>query len=89
MFTNEQQLLLEKFADLSDRLFEEGVISTDSFTGESGEYVSCRYFKLNKSERVTKAVDGICNLGYKYQVKAKVFSSPNNSFSVDKLNSNP
>lgn len=73
---------------MSDRLFEEGVISTDSFTGEIGEYVSCRYFKLNKSERVTKAVDGICNLGYKYQVKAKVFSTPNNSFSVDKLNSN-
>lgn len=88
MFTNEQQLLLEKFAHLSDQLFDKGVISTDSFTGEIGEYVACRYFKLNKSERVTKAIDGVCNSGYKYQVKAKVFSNPSNSFSVDKLKPN-
>jgi len=88
MFTNEQQLLLDKFADLSDRLFDEGVISTDSFTGEIGEYVACRHFILNKSERVAKAVDGVCNSGDKYQIKAKVFSSPSNSFSVDKLKPN-
>lgn len=88
MFTNEQQLLLDKFADLSDRLFDEGVISTDSFTGEIGEYVACRHFKLNKSKRVAKAIDGVCNSGYKYQVKAKVFSSPRNSFSIDKLKPN-
>jgi len=85
MFTKHQGELLRKFADLSDQLFTFGVTTTDSFTGEIGEYVACRHFKLNKSKRVTKAVDGVCELGNKYQVKAKVVSSERLSYRIDKL----
>lgn len=85
MFTSDQYKILERFAELSDQLFEEGVISTDSFTGEIGEYFACSHFHLKKTERVTEAVDGVCSLGKKYQVKSKVFSKNSSLFSVDKL----
>lgn len=82
MYTKEQEILLGKFADLSDNLFNLGITSTDSFTGEIGEYVACKHFNLDKTARVTRAVDGICKLGNKYQVKAKVVSK--NNFSYNK-----
>lgn len=78
MLTKPQRTLLRKFADLSDRLLELEIISTDSFTGEIGEYVVCNYFKLKKAPRITKGFDGVCALGDKYQVKAKIVSD--NSF---------
>lgn len=85
MFTKQQETLLDKFADLSDKLFDLGIISTDSFTGEIGEYVVCKHFKLKKSNRVTRAVDGVCELGNNYQVKAKVVSNNNFSYNITKL----
>jgi len=72
MFTKKQELLLETFADLSDQLFDSGIISTDSFTGEIGEYYACKLFDLKKAERVTRAFDGISKTGEKYQIKAKI-----------------
>ena len=74
-FDTEQELALEQFADYSDKLFDLGVITTDSFTGEIGEFVACKVFKLQKTERVTKAVDGVSQEGERYQVKSKVVSS--------------
>jgi hypothetical protein len=74
----EQENLLERFADLSDRLFQLGVIATDSFTGEIGEYYACQLFDLKKSARVTRAVDGVSKNGIRYQVKAKMVSSSYN-----------
>ena len=59
MFTEDQNLLLQKFTDYSDKLFELGIISTDSFTGEIGEYIACKHFKLEKTYRVTKSIDGV------------------------------
>jgi len=85
MFTKQQETLLNKFADLSDKLFDLGIISTDSFTGEIGEYVVCKYFKLKKSNRVARAVDGVCELGNNYQVKAKVVSNNNFNYNITKL----
>lgn len=82
MFTKQQQLLLNKFADLSDRLFELGIITTDSFTGEIGEYIVCKHFKLKKSNRVTKAIDGVCELGNNYQIKAKVVTDNNFNYTL-------
>lgn len=84
-FTKEQEVLLKSFADLSDQLFNLGVISTDSFTGEIGEYYACKAFGLKKSKRVTKAVDGISKTGEKYQVKAKVANSSYN-YNIKRLN---
>ena len=74
MYSKDQHQHLEKFADLSDKLFELGVITSDSFTGEIGEYIACTHFKLEKSRRSTQAIDGICSAGLKYQVKAKIVS---------------
>ena len=69
----------------SDKLFELNIISTDSFTGEIGEYVACRHFKLLKSERVTRAVDGVCPLGKKYQVKSKIVVGNNFNYNITDL----
>jgi hypothetical protein len=85
MFTKKQELLLDNFADKIDQLFDLGVTSTDSFTGEIGEYVVCKHFNLKKSNRVTQAVDGVSTTGERYQVKAKVISKNNFSFSVKEL----
>ena len=63
MFTKEQEQLLDNFADKSDQLFDLGVTSTDSFTGEIGEYIVCKHFNLKKSNRVTQAVDGVSATG--------------------------
>lgn len=88
MFTGKQEQLLDKFADLSDQLFDLGVITTDSFTGEIGEYVACVHFDLKKSDRVTCAVDGISASGDKYQVKSKVISKGNFSYNIKELQTN-
>ena len=85
MYNKEQEILLNKFAQLNDKLFNLGITSTDSFTGEIGEYVVCKHFNLDKTARVTRAVDGICKLGNKYQVKAKVLSKNNFSYNITKL----
>lgn len=75
MFSKEQEQLLEKFAELSDKLFELGIITTDSFTGEIGEYFAYKLFDLKKADKVTRAFDGISTTGKKYQVKAKITSN--------------
>lgn len=85
MFTKQQELLLDNFADLSDRLFELGITTTDSFTGEIGEYIACKHFKLKKTNRVTRAIDGVCELGNNYQVKAKIVSNNNYNYNITKL----
>lgn len=85
MVTKKQYQLLEDFADKSDVLFDLGVISTDSFTGEIGEYIACKHFNLEKSARSNKAVDGICIKGEKYQVKAKVISGSNFAYTITNL----
>ena len=84
MLSITQTELLKKFADLSDQLFEHGVISTDSFTGEIGEYYACQLFNLDKTKRVTRAVDAIGKDGKRYQVKAKVVKGSFN-YSIKKL----
>ncbi len=88
MFTKEQEKLLNNFADKSDQLFDLGVIATDSFTGEIGEYVVCKHFNLKKSNRVTQAVDGVSENGERYQVKAKVISKNNFSYNLKDLEHN-
>jgi hypothetical protein len=88
MFTKKQELLLDNFADKSDQLFDLGVTSTDSFTGEIGEYVVCKHFNLKKSNRVTQAVDGVSETGERYQVKSKVISKNNFSYNVKDLEHN-
>jgi hypothetical protein len=85
MFTKRQEELLVKFADLSDQLFELDITTTDSFTGEIGEYVACTHFKLKRSKRVTRAVDAVCDSGNNYQVKGKIVSNNNFNYNFPKL----
>ncbi|MBK7040332.1 MAG: hypothetical protein IPH46_07660 [Bacteroidetes bacterium] len=85
MFTKSQQALLDNFADQSDNLFNLGIITSDSFTGEIGEYIACKHFKLRKTDRSTKAVDGMCELGLYYQVKATVDSNDNYRLNISGL----
>lgn len=85
MYTSEQEILLEKFANANDTLFRLGITSTDSFTGEIGEYIACKHFRLNKSKRVTKSVDGVCELGNNYQIKAKIVTKNNFNYNITNL----
>lgn len=87
MFTKQQEELLDTFADNSDKLFELGVITTDSFTGEIGEYIACKVLDLNKSRRVTQGVDGVSKSGERYQVKAKI-AERNFSYNLKGLKTN-
>ena len=87
MLSETQSQLLKNFANLSDQLFDYGVISTDSFTGEIGEYYACQLINLDKTKRVTRAVDAIGKDGKRYQVKSKVVSGSFN-YSIKKLETN-
>lgn len=77
--------LLEDFANQSDILFNKEIIRTDSFTGEIGEYVASKVFKFKKTERVTRAVDGIDANGKTYQVKAKVLNDKEFNYGIGNL----
>lgn len=82
---NDKLKLLTDFANQSDVLFDLGIIRTDSFTGEIGEYVAAQYFDFKKTNRVERAIDGIDKKGLKYQVKAKVVDSDKISFGIGNL----
>ena len=86
-YNKQTQQLLLNFADASDELLKLGVINTDSFTGEIGEFFACKAYNLKKSSRVNKGFDGICKLGKRYQVKAKQFKNSYN-YSISGLNKN-
>ena len=85
MFTKKQHELLRDFADKNDALFDLGITTTDSFTGEIGEFIACQHFKLKKSARSNKAVDGVAANGERYQVKSKTVSGNNFTQSVSNL----
>ncbi|MDE8697727.1 hypothetical protein PZH42_27080, partial [Bacteroides cellulosilyticus] len=70
-----RETLIKEFANCSDKLFTLGIIRTDSFTGEIGEFISSKYFKLSLAGKSTKAYAGVCPKGYKYQIKSKVISN--------------
>lgn len=49
-----RETLLKEFANCSDKLFTSGIIRTDSFTGEIGEFIASKYFKLNLASNPQK-----------------------------------
>lgn len=85
MFTKKQYQLLKDFADKNDALFDLGITTTDSFTGEIGEFIACQHFKLTKSGRSNKAVDGVAQSGERYQIKSKVVSTSSFSHTISNL----
>ena len=88
MTKKEKENLLSQFADQSDRLFDLGIIRTDSFTGEIGEYIASLVYNLKNTERVTRAIDGIDKKGKKYQVKAKVVDNEKVNYGIGNLDVN-
>jgi hypothetical protein len=85
MYNRDQLQLLENFAEQSDKLFSLGIIRTDSFTGEIGEYVASSHFGLNRTDRVTAAVDATDDRGHRYQVKSKVINGSSVSYGLGNL----
>ena len=85
MYTKKQFQLLKDFADKNDALFDLGITTTDSFTGEIGEFIACQHFKLHKSGRSNKAVDGVAPNGERYQIKSKVVSTSSFSHTISNL----
>lgn len=85
MYTKKQFQLLKDFADKNDALFDLGITTTDSFTGEIGEFIACQHFKLKKSGRSNKAVDGVAPNGERYQIKSKVVSTSSFRHTIPKL----
>lgn len=45
-----RETLLKEFANCSDKLFTLGIIRTDSFTGEIGEFIASKYLNSNHRE---------------------------------------
>lgn len=80
-----RETLLKEFAKCSDKLFTLGIIRTDSFTGEIGEFIASRYFKLDLADRSTKAYDAVCSKGYKYQIKSKVTTDNHFNYRLSNL----
>jgi hypothetical protein len=63
-----------------------GVIRSDSFTGEIGEYIASEFFGLKLCERSSRAIDGFDKDGKSYQIKSKVSKNEKDiyfSFSLD------
>ena len=77
--------LLKDFAGCSDKLFTLGIIRTDSFTGEIGEFIASRYFNLRLAGRSIKAYDAKCSKGYKYQIKSKIVTNNSFNYSISNL----
>lgn len=84
MFTKKQYQLLKDFADKNDALFDLGITTTDSFTGEIGEFIG-HHFNLKKSVRSNRAVDGIAQNGDRFQIKSKVISGNNFNYTISNL----
>ncbi len=76
--------LLAAFADASDALFDAGIIRSDSFTGEIGEFVAARTLGLALVGRNTAAIDGTRG-GRGYQVKSVARDDPRASIPLVRL----
>ncbi|WP_288735117.1 hypothetical protein [uncultured Phocaeicola sp.] len=80
-----REILLKDFANCSDELFNLGIIRTDSFTGEIGEFIASKYFNLRLVGKSTKAYDAKCSQGYKYQIKSKILTKKSLNCSISNL----
>ena len=63
-------LLLKEFASQSDKLFNFGVLRSDSFTGDIGEFIARKFYNLSLVEKSTKEIDAIDNVNLTYQIKS-------------------
>jgi hypothetical protein len=67
--------LLKEFAYQSDKLFDIGVLRSDSFTGDIGEFFARKFYNLSLVDKSTKEIDAIDNANLTYQIKSTTGSS--------------
>lgn len=67
--------LLKEFAYQSDKLFDLGVLRSDSFTGDIGEFISRKFYNLSLVDKSTKKIDAIDDSNLTYQIKSTTGSS--------------
>lgn len=67
--------LLKEFAYQSDKLFDLGVLRSDSFTGDIGEFISRKFYNLSLVDKSTKEIDAIDDSNLTYQIKSTTGSS--------------
>ena len=67
--------LLKEFASQSDKLFKLGVLRSDSFTGDIGEFIARKFYNLSLVNKSTKEIDAIDNANLTYQIKSSTGSS--------------
>jgi hypothetical protein len=68
-------LLLNKFASQSDELFNLGILRSDSFTGDIGEFVASKFYNLSLVSKSTKEIDAVDSTNLTYQIKSTTGSS--------------
>ena len=68
-------LLLKEFASQSDKLFNLGVLRSDSFTGDIGEFIARKFYNLSLVDKSTKEIDAIDNANLSYQIKSSTGKS--------------
>ena len=67
--------LLNEFASQSDKLFNLGILRSDSFTGDIGEFFARKFYNLSLVNKSTKEIDAIDNANLTYQIKSSTGSS--------------
>ena len=72
---NNTSLLLKEFAHQSDKLFDIGVLRSDSFTGDIGEFIVSNYYSLSLVDKSTKEIDAVDNENFTYQIKSTTGNS--------------
>ncbi len=68
-------LLLKEFASQSDKLFNLGVLRSDSFTGDIGEFIARKFYNLSLVDKSTKEIDAIDDANLTYQIKSSTGKS--------------
>ena len=68
-------LLLKEFAHQSDKLFDIGVLRSDSFTGDIGEFIISKFYSLSLVDKSTKEIDAVDNENCTYQIKSTTGTS--------------
>tara|TARA_B110000196_G_scaffold278951_1_gene258258 strand:+ start:321 stop:1181 length:861 start_codon:yes stop_codon:yes gene_type:complete len=67
--------ILNKFASQSDKLFNLGILRSDSFTGDIGEFIASKFYNLLLKSKSTKEIDAIDSSNLTYQIKSTTGSS--------------
>ncbi|WP_164121905.1 DUF6998 domain-containing protein [Sphingobacterium sp. xlx-130] len=86
MLGQKESKLLKELALAHDTLVDIGIAYTDNYTGEFGEFYAIRLLGLTRYARSHKGADAYDSKGKTYQIKAKVMTNPDRSYTIRGLN---